>query len=297
MAENLENFLIKQIKLTGFPLQVEIASYLENKKYGVRNNEYYFDPDEKKARDIDIDAYPTQRDYRKIRIDPFSIVHRLAIECKKSETHAWIFFTQTERLKLFHGQCIDFLQVLSKDLELCFSDLISKTSHYNEFKKVASSYTEIPYQGHVHNRSDKSEIFEAKNQLTKFISYDIKDFLKRTETKLVVPFSSNYLSWIYYPIIVFDGKLFEAICQNNTIQLAESKHVLLLANYSPSYLKLFPETDSHHLPYLIDVVRRDYFPEFIDLLENEFSNRCKYVHENFDRLFSRVQEYLPDEVK
>ena len=298
MTGDLKDFLTKQVKLTGFPLQVEIASLLKNNenKYGVFNNEYYFDSDEQKAREIDIHAFPCEREYYKIQISPFSIHTDLAIECKKSETHAWIFFNQPEGLKSFNGQYIDFMQIQKKDLELGFFDLLSGVLHYDQFSEVATSYTEIVYQdggrGRTEkSRTEKSEIFEAKNQLTKFISYDFEQLLKRLENRALIPkLTTHYLSWIYYPIIVFDGKLYEATCKNNDVELTERKHILLSAKYSPQYAKNFPKTDSRDMSYLIDVVRRDFFSDFLNILETECLERQNYIHDNLKTLIAEVRE-------
>jgi len=78
MVKNLEDYLAKELSRTGYPLEIEISSILD-KTYVVSNNEYFFDWEEDKAREIDIDAFPLTREYEKIKkIEPFAIVHHLA---------------------------------------------------------------------------------------------------------------------------------------------------------------------------------------------------------------------------
>ena len=42
---------------SGFPLQMEISGVLRKRDYEVYNGVYFFDPDEKKAREFDIEAF------------------------------------------------------------------------------------------------------------------------------------------------------------------------------------------------------------------------------------------------
>lgn len=290
MTRSLEEFLKQELKRTGYPLEIEIASALE-KTYLVENNSYYFDSDEHKAREIDIDASTLNRDFEKKEIKPFAVVNKLPIECKKSETHAWIFLTQPKgKLMWLQGQCMDFMQIRSKDLLFSFIDLIQTETnlclHYDLFKRVANTYVEIKYK--KGGESKKSEIFEAKNQLMKFISYDISQLLQRLMTR-GIDFMKTYLMWFYHPTIVFDGKLYEAICEKESVRLLERKHILLSAIHSPIYLKDFPETESPDLQYVVDVVRKDFFTDFIQILENDYSLLWNCVYHNIEVLKEEVR--------
>jgi len=282
---------VQELARTGYPLEIEISSMLDN-KYSVTNNEYFFDWEEEKAREIDIAAYPLKREHQDAKIEPFRVVHRLAIECKKSNTHAWIFLTRPENLFWFQGQRMGFLKIATKDLMLDFVDIILSTSksqlHYHSFERVASTYAEIKYQG---SKSKKSEIFEAKNQLVKFVAYDIAQFHKRLERRKFDP-TTSHLIWLYHPTIVFDGKLYEAIIKNGSPQLFERKHLLLSTTYSPAYVRDFPGTESPELTYLIDVVRKDFFDNFLQILEKDYITLWKCVSDNLKRLRKIANEFL-----
>ena len=291
MVGKLEDYLVRELSRTGYPLEIEISSKLY-KTYVVWNNEYFFDWEEDRAREIDIAAFPRTREYEEAKIEPFAMVHRLAIECKKSDTHAWIFFTRPEKMFFFEGQCLSFLSVATRDATLCFIYSILETCkshlHYDSHKRVASTYAEIKYQG---QKSKKSEIFEAKNQLVKFVAYDIAKHLRILENREFDP-TSYHLIWLYQPTIVFDGKLYEAIIRNEAIQLFERKHLLLSAQYSPAYIKDFPRTESRELSYLIDVVRKDFFVDFLQILENDYSTLWKCIFNNRKKLRKIAKELL-----
>lgn len=290
MTRKLEDYLAEELDRTGYPLEIEISSILDE-KYIVSNNAYFFDWKENKAREVDISAFPKQREYEKeTKITPFALVHRLIIECKRSNTHAWIFLTRPRRIFWFEGQCMSFENIVTKDARMCFlHTVLAKCGcslHYDSFKRVASIYAEIKYQG---QRSQKSEIFEAKNQIVKYIDYSIVQFLERLKNRGFNP-STNHLIWLYHPVILFDGKMYEAIMKNGSIQLFERKHLLLSARYSPSYVKDFPNTESPGLPYLIDVVRNDYFGDFLSILEEEYSTLWKCIFSNNKELSKEAKE-------
>jgi hypothetical protein len=295
MPRSLEDFLTQELKRTGYPLQIEIASALE-KTYLVENNAYYFDSDEHKAREIDIDAMTLDRDFEKKEIKPFAVVNKLPIECKRSETYAWIFLTQQrEKIPWLQGQVMDFMQIASRDLLFSFIDMIKGELglclHYDQFRRMANTYAEIKYE--KGSESKKSEIFEAKNQLAKFVSYDISQLLRRIENRGTDP-AKNYLTWFYHPTIVFDGKLYEAICENASVRLFERKHILLSATHSPIYLKDFQNTEPSDLQYIIDVVRKDFFTDFIKILENEYSSLWNCVYDNIEELKEKARELVAE---
>lgn len=291
MVGGLEEYLVQELTRTGYPLEIEISSMLDN-KYSINNNAYFFDWEEEKAREIDIAAFPLEREHLEAKIGPFAVVHRLVIECKKSNTHAWIFLTRPVISHLYQGQCIDFLKIAAENLERDFIDVILSTCkrelHYHSFERVASTYAEIRYQG---QQSKKSEIFEAKNQLVKFVAYDISQLHKRLEMRNFDP-ATNHIIWLYHPTIVFDGKLYEAIIKDGSLHLSERKHLLLSAKHSPAYVRDFPRTEDPELPHLIDVVRKDFFNGFLQILDNDYLTLWKCISNNLKKLRKIAKEFL-----
>lgn len=286
MVREFEDYLTQELSKTGYPLEIEISSMLDG-RHAVWNNEYFFDWEENKAREIDISTIALGGGCSGLNIAPFSIVHRAVIECKKSETHAWIFLTRPKQVHAT-GQSIDFLSIGTKNLWHNFGSITTLCKHWKSFNRAATTYTEIRYQG---KKSKQSEIFEAKNQLIKFIAYDISKFLKRLRNRNF-DFITNHLAWIYHPIIVFEGKLYEAVVTNGLPQLFERKHLLLYSTYSPPYVAEFPNTEDPELRYLIDVVRKDFFAEFIEIMEKDYSALCKSVSENKGQLLEKIKKLL-----
>jgi hypothetical protein len=120
--ENLEGHLRKQIERTGFPLEIETYSILASHGWIPFTNDYYFDSDEQKEREIDLSAVPMPEIDEKYRlrnpVAPFNLDVRLVIECKKSDTHAWIFFTRpANSIFNYSGQTLDYIQIRSNNYE------------------------------------------------------------------------------------------------------------------------------------------------------------------------------------
>ena len=140
-----EDFLRKQIEKTGYPLEIEVSSKLDKDWDEVYNTDSYFDKDEGKLRDIDISA-------SKYMSDCFPLVMGISldIECKKSESFVWVFFTRPFKFNYLAditGQYIDELQVRTRKFELDYlRELVLKDNplHYHSMKRVAVSFDEFP---------------------------------------------------------------------------------------------------------------------------------------------------------
>lgn len=87
------NFLIEELKKTGFPLEMEILNILNSGNWIARPNDYYYDYDLNIGREIDIRAslFPHEQ------ASNFNAFPFLAIECKKSQTMAWVFFQAKQK--------------------------------------------------------------------------------------------------------------------------------------------------------------------------------------------------------
>jgi hypothetical protein len=281
----LEDHLIEQVKKSGYPLEIEISNILDSKHYVVFNSQYYFDAEEGKGRDIDVYALPLDPDPVNDKILPFSLRLELTIECKKSEPYAWVFYTRPRmsmnsiymegqltttfpKLKEFSGDSSEWL-LKAECLKL----------HYDRFDRIAIAYDELK-KGKADEKvgSHKNEIFEATNQLTKFVSYlnhstekrlsDLHDFKRE-------------MIMILFPIIVFDGDMFEVFFKGGEPTLWKTKHLLLSTHRYCSYCKEFKS-------FTIDVVHRSYFEEFTELLRTHLIKMNEVILEKHDELLNKI---------
>lgn len=185
---SLEDFLLRKVKESGYPLEIELSNLLD-KNYSVYNTAYYRDVETQQNRDIDIHAFynDPREEYYETRLKPLIVRIDLAIECKKSETHAWVFFTRP-----FEGFNDPFLTGLLLDGQFkssvprtedygvgCFDywfPQILHSSHHSKFERIAIAYDEVKKKK---DSSNRKEIFEAVQQLVKFTR---TKFMKFPET-------------------------------------------------------------------------------------------------------------------
>jgi len=272
----LIDHLKEQIKKSGYPLEIEISSILD-KKWEVMNTDSYFDSDEEKMRDIDINSI---REI--VENSPLMTLANLTIECKKNEKFAWVFFTRPYKHNCvyIYGQYLDGLQALTQnfgntqfmDLILCESKL-----HYSRIKKVAPCYDEVSIQARKRGyNSKKSEIFEAVNQLKKYIIYSKEQKFKSGSE---LPFFID----IHFPCIVFDGEMFEARIAGENVELSKIKHVALISSHRTPF-------STWDLGFLVDIVHKNHFKIFLNSIENGIKKLKNKITKHQEEIFEEIMK-------
>ena len=273
-SKTLEEHLKEEIIKTGYPLEIEISDLLEE-RWIVFNNDTYLDTEERKSREIDIFAiHLSEPEQLAGEVEPpLFVMTELIVECKKTDTHAWVFFTRPERVNwVGSGQIIDFLEITSEDKDRCLNtwDL---GLHYGSFNRIAHTYSEVKLQG---GSSGKSEIFEASNQLIKCARYH-----KDQQQELILRDRSMRHLGIYFLAIAFDGKLYEAIVKEGDVSLYPRDSISLSAN---RHWLSGPQTD-----YRIDIVTKQHFPTYLKALDSDIEKFRKYVASEENRILSKTK--------
>jgi hypothetical protein len=281
-TQPIEKHIAEEILKTGYPLEVTVSDILET-DWIVINNETYLDVDENKTREIDVTAVHLSEVHQftpvsRRRHGALYVGTRLAVECKKSDTHAWVFFTRPEPLsiEIGDGQTLDFLKFISRGNKGFLDGLRLPSLHYQKMRRVARTYAEVKFEGHS---SGKSEIFEASNQLMKYAAYEIEGVGKR-----VSPRSSNPDIHFHFLAIVFDGRLYEAIVEGGKLRLARREHILL---NSRRHLKT-----GEYQEYMIDVVTAKGFPHYLKDLNNDIKRTRLFFSANKDKLEKKAEQFM-----
>ncbi len=260
-------------------MEIEISGLLD-KEYTVFNTKYYFDKEGKQGRDIDIHAVP-HKDYGYEDLKPLHLRIDIAIECKKSETHTWVFFTRPyEFLSAlsFSGQYETSVPRVSTD---SFDWLIRKClkPHYRKFERIAIAYDEIKKKKYGSSRRD---IFEAVHQLLKFTCYEIHEsFIRRSKLTDLPP--EHELIFVFFPILVFDGDMFEVTFDSGKPRLKRRNHILVSTHYRCPYCQ---EVRS----FMVDVVHRSHFSEFMKILDTDYYEMTENILKNRDGLVKKAKE-------
>jgi hypothetical protein len=160
--------------------------------------------------------------------------------------------------------------------------------HYDKFAQIAIAYEEIKKKktdtedGRARkNGSSRKEIFEAINQLVKFTSYEIHQTYERIK-KLPETHNREIIT-LLFPIIVFDGDMFEVFLDFGEPRLERRKHVLLGTHYRCPYCL---DVES----FTVDIVHRSHFNDFIRQWKMHLNTTRENMLRNHSELLKKANE-------
>ncbi len=261
----MDEFLLEELAKTGFPLEIEVSELLDT-NWLVFNNQAYVDEDEGKTRDIDIFGIHEIETAQLTAAKPtrIFIATDLAVECKKSDTHAWVFLTRKKQTPpgFGSGQRLDFLNVFSAGKSSLLDEsgkfLTLPKLHFDMTERIAHTGVPLKLAKVGKDKSDsRDDIFEARNQLMKYSFSEMKRW-----TEIISQDLRRREVIFMFLAIIFDGQLYEATKEKGELTLQKSDHILLRsARYSKSQ-GTFSE-------YLIDVVSKEGIPKYLTLLNKD----------------------------
>lgn len=106
MTEDIQRHRVEEmLKKSGFPLEIEFSSFLEQKGWSVASSTFHQDQDQGIPREIDLIGWKILHEASGGRkLDPYELGVNLIIECKKSEEYDWVFYTRPRKRNLeFYG--------------------------------------------------------------------------------------------------------------------------------------------------------------------------------------------------
>lgn len=263
-SAKLESDILDDLQRTGYPTEIVAASIMQQRGWGVLHNPSYLDDIEGHSREFDLRAYHAGTEVAPA--EPAVGIY-LVTECKKSDK-PWVFFTTPEIYdrrrqqgrwikrnggprNLFWSDQGDVPPVIDTDDLFAFH-------HYFRSHRQARTYHE-PFKGRS-NAEHAQMIYTAVQAATKatlFLmeDYPIKDWLR-----------------IYYPLIVFNGDMFEARVTSVTdIDLLRTDHVQLMYHYMEPRAKRPAQSEPKEHAFVVDVIRMEYLEQFLASIEAEQS--------------------------
>lgn len=257
MSKNLKKEITKDLEKTGFPLEVFVASELENRDWMVYNSFLYRDEETKQPRELDIHAVNvdyshSHRAPRKVKEgNENKLISHLVIQCKKTDK-PWVFFDNGKtRWPQIPADC--FKSKKEEFHELLFKELESFDLKKHRLKRAVlhKSYHET-----FSDPKKSSKIYESFVTLVKA--------LKFIKSRYGV---GGYTIHNFVPIVVFDGTLWSATLKKN---VANSPTVLL-----KGVEKLFvvfnqlSQPDNYEEEQIIEVVTRKSFKKGLNEIEKD----------------------------
>ena len=275
MTNNETDFLKKEIAKSGYPLESYVASVISSQKgWSLYFNPYFLDKDENKGREIDVKAtYSSDELYNKGSSVFMGL--SLMIECKSIRGNAWVFFKNPTELysPILRCSYFDFFGEPDGDT---LSSLISskKSTHFDRCRTKATQYAEYIISPNKSNKRNDN-IWTSEIKLIKACSEEIENLMKENgetveELKLEgidlwVDSPDDIIHYVY-PVIVFEGKLYEASIGDD-IRLKRRQYIQLHVDF---------KSRNYEGRYCIDVVSRQFFPKFLRNVEadvNVFEKR------------------------
>jgi len=235
----------KRILKSGYPLEIEIGNVLRKSGWLVANQFPYLDKESSKIRLVDLLASKSSF------LSPLSVL--LLLECKKSLKYEWVFHTQ-ERGKEFLPFLMVVVEVVKTIKRIRVSqslrDTLAKGAIPAEFNSlhILEKDVRIGVFNVTPSPKSKDDFYEATMQITSALG-GLEQYQKGGHS-------------VVFPTIVFDGEMFEFYQEKNKTEILPINH-LQFVTYSKS--------SSGMSPCLIDVVRKAYFPKFLQKIEQDFS--------------------------
>lgn len=274
--------ILQSLRSSGYPLEQEIASALAKKGWDFSLNYAFTDIETNDSREIDVLAerrlwdknfeniiktIPENQITSKVMNRWVTIKDRvrlnaeLLIECKKLKSPV-VFLSRTKQPKDFLPSSSDDIVQYSGvkpeihlrpgyHLDTHYFSLgqllrFGKISHYAKCLEKATQFCKV-YKKNQRLIADHGEIYQS------FILPLIKATEYQKAARKVKSGWSYYDMYIHYPLLIIDGEILKA--NTDCTSLEAVNHVELVRNYY---------SDKISGTYRIDVLRKDYFPEFVE---------------------------------
>ncbi len=217
--DDLETKVLAEIEKTGYPFELWASECLRSFGYRVANNIYFVDKDEGKGREYDLRALKNEE----INLDgrKHYVRHCLLVECKRSAKRPWVVFTSPVNS---YDQEPCELYVAGAIKEKLIKEELYQIKEHPVFSppRRGRSYFE-PFKG----AEDGEAVFKALTTATKAL-------VDAVESSFAA--GGNSICF-YYPIVLFDGILFEAYLENKAIRLERTNHLAVSMFYRSATYK------------------------------------------------------------
>jgi hypothetical protein len=269
MTEENYDYIKKLVNSSGHPVSIKASTNLQETGWDVRNSPRYVSKNKSDTlMEIDIVGRKESTLYAHANCE-------LIIECKKQKA-PWIFFTQTQRnddpftLNVNFAGFDEGYTSNSKENKLLFQ----RHFYYN---RNSSTYFIVggKKNGDSVETDDTLQNNDRKKSAFGGPGATIDRAISQVYHALQFYLSQGYneVPEFYYPIIVFDGEMFEASYPHGELEIRPTNHVSLYFGVEFDKPELLETVKSLDLrlskPYIVDIVKLNYFKQFLDEIEHK----------------------------
>lgn len=255
--EQLSNKIKEELLKSGFPLGLRCRRVLYQHKWAGSLNRFYIDSE---GTEREIDAMAHKQTIFSTNSRPHNTVNSiLIVECKRNQNNHWVFFDEDLGLQFINViSTLDTKQ--NEQIEWGVMKKLRSLRRHHYFEMKATSSFSMAFK----SPKGKNQIFEGLQEL--FAAYKneretVEKNMKRTDC------GEGIWVNVYYPVLVLEGKLFIATMVREDLKVEEIDQVLYTAQH-PSYLDTWTT---------IDVVRADFFPNYLDSLDQDHEIIVSYI--------------------
>jgi hypothetical protein len=262
MDESLRDRLLKDVKKTGYPIELQVGDIFSRNGWNVQYNRYYLDREEQKGKEIDISSY-VARSEKSAQPNIAMVSLHIICEVKKSSEEPWVVFSTkrqfTEGLgwgRLHYSQGVDH--------NILPYDMIERSSTLGESSRFGRSYHEGFKQS-----SDHSQIFKALISTIKAC----EDCLAKNQEALsrsTLLDKQDKLICFIEPMVVVDGLLYECyLSEHHELELDEIGYIPVSCGYiSSEYVRR---------DHLVDVVTIKELPNLLEFKRKWIDDMCQGI--------------------
>ncbi|MFZ5643495.1 MAG: hypothetical protein ACOY46_07885 [Bacillota bacterium] len=256
--------VIQEIEKTGFPLEMRVAEMLRMRGYLVTHSLYYIDEDENKSREVDLRAINNYEFV--VDEDSYYVRNCLLIECKKSESRPWVILSSQKEVYDLSYETVPHLPS-RRFIDRSDYDILEEIHPFGKYLLRGRSY----FEAFKSNESGEM-IFKAITTAVKATLYTMKKRFAAGDNSIC----------FYYPIIVFDGVLYQATLCDGKISTEEVDSLLLTFLYESS-----PYINGQ---FTVPILKEKALPMFLEGLEKSLLEYGKIAERKAHQAFKRVEE-------
>lgn len=294
---NDKDYLIKKINESGIPLEIYISKiFSKNELWYIEPNMVFLDYETSKERELDLKATLDSEDFLGKKIDKdieffghsFNLI--FLIECKKNPENSWVFFKGESSILDTILETVSFTGIL-EHYKGTIVDIFNLNE--SELRDISVCHHCIEIKGDTDKKKPRIDnIFEAKYQIKKALFYeknniekDKKNYIKACGFDSIINRGKkdfHEMVDVLIPIIVFDGRLFEA---NQKDPYSITKDDLKEVDVVRYKTELIGETSK-----IIFVMKKEYFEKFIDKIYRLIKDIDKKIEKDSERIRNNLKE-------